>query len=587
MGDYNLSLEIKTVGANTALAALDDLDRKGRAIVEDVAGATGRAMGDVAAAYVNGSRRVQMALEDIALAHRENIAELESQGTAAERLSSRYGTASVSAARALEVIGRTGKETGRSLDTLIAQASQVAFSFGAAGPIVGAIGIATAAVVEMFMRASRESQKLVDAIAKDFERIARMDLQGQGAAVQELYGGDKASADPYKSASLKELERLRAVAQQTIAGGTSTFVGAFGATSQSLSDDAKKATEDLKALNEELRRRNDLLHSVMGPGGSFARASAEQVASDQPGFITDQLKEQERAAKAAARAWDKAVKAFSDDVEARKKAFDELVRATVAKITNSDDPNLSGIERVSRFDARSFSEEGGPLGHLLDGIVPEHAQLAKQLHETIRLAVEEVRNNPAVKAAESAKKLGAELGHIISAGLAEGLVTALDAGFQKAFSGGGAIGFLQGFGSAVLQSFGSIMEQMGAALIKFGVAMELVSAGLSNPFTSGPAAIAAGALLVGLGAALKAAVGGHGAGTGSSYSGGSSVIAPDYLTFGVSAATAPPTTSQPAPAARSNYNFTIIGPADPQAQRAIGDLVGRADKRGLINWAPG
>lgn len=66
--------------------------------------------------------------------------------------------------------------------------------------------------------------------------------------------------------------------------------------------------------------------------------------------------------------------------------------------------------------------------------------------------------------------------------------------------------------SAILRGLGGIFGDMGRALIGYGAAMLKLLPALANPLTSGPAALAAGALLVALGAALGAVAGGQGAG---------------------------------------------------------------------------
>jgi hypothetical protein len=262
VSDFLLTLKIDKVGDREALNALNDLDKEGRRIIEGVSGATGRAMGDIAVAYERGTKTIRNQLQGIAEGHEDNIRVMQAEQTAAEkalasvsaatdRAASRASTATVAISRGIETMARTGKEGGRSLDTVIAS---IASGFGVGGPIVGAIGIATVAIVEMFMRASREAKKAVDESIKEFDRIAHMDVKGQGEAASILYAGDPNAATPYQQASLAELKRLRASALKEQKDGTSSFTGAYGITTKSLSDDAAKATDSLKDLNKEIER---------------------------------------------------------------------------------------------------------------------------------------------------------------------------------------------------------------------------------------------------------------------------------------------------------------------------------------------
>ena len=70
-----------------------------------------------------------------------------------------YGGASRSIAMGIDQIARSGSLAGDGMKQLIAQGSEVAFMFGAAGPIVGAIGIAGLAVFNFFQRSRREIEE--------------------------------------------------------------------------------------------------------------------------------------------------------------------------------------------------------------------------------------------------------------------------------------------------------------------------------------------------------------------------------------------------------------------------------------------
>jgi hypothetical protein len=79
----------------------------------------------------------------------------------------------------------------------------------------------------------------------------------------------------------------------------------------------------------------------------------------------------------------------------------------------------------------------------------------------------------------------------------EGAIVTLGEGLGKALGGGD----MQGFFDSILQGFGGFIQQMGAMLIAYGVGMEAFKKAFVNP----GAAIIAGAALVVIGSAIKAA----------------------------------------------------------------------------------
>lgn len=75
--------------------------------------------------------------------------------------------------------------------------------------------------------------------------------------------------------------------------------------------------------------------------------------------------------------------------------------------------------------------------------------------------------------------------------------------------------------SALLDTIGNIAVELGGIIVAIGIGVESIKEALTNPFTAGPAAIAAGVALIGLGAAFKAAAGALASGGGGGGGGGS------------------------------------------------------------------
>ncbi len=161
-------------------------------------------------------------------------------------------------------------------------------------------------------------------------------------------------------------------------------------------------------------------------------------------------------------------------------------------------------------------------------------------------------------------------------GLGQGLGQSIAGGFQAAMNAGMHGGnIFKAFGKAVLQGLGSIFMQMGSELLVYGMIMLKLLPFLSNPFTSGPAAIAAGLALMAAGTVLGAIATGGG---GNSGGGGAapSLDRTTHITLTPDGAGGfKPVTPKP------GDHYTIIGVNDPQAQSAIMKLQENARRRGL------
>ena len=106
----------------------------------------------------------------------------------------RIGGAARGLASGFEVMARSGNFAGEATRQIIAQGAEMAFTFGAGGPIVGAVGIAGAAIIELFQRSRREMEetrkKAIDVLAK---LVDAGDIHGIMVRMRDLELG-KASA---------------------------------------------------------------------------------------------------------------------------------------------------------------------------------------------------------------------------------------------------------------------------------------------------------------------------------------------------------------------------------------------------------
>jgi hypothetical protein len=170
----------------------------------------------------------------------------------------------------------------------------------------------------------------------------------------------------------------------------------------------------------------------------------------------------------------------------------------------------------------------------------------------------------------------------IQYGIAQTLGNAIYQGFAAAFSGKGISGLLKGFAKSILAGIGQTFTQLGQVYLQYGVLMQGLASFLPNPFTAGWAGVAIGAALIAMGAALGA-VGTHSAtaGSGGGYSAGLGYNNTQDQITRIRLMPGWAQGSDISPRSGNNYQFTVIGANDPQAQRAISELVRNAERRGL------
>jgi hypothetical protein len=150
---------------------------------------------------------------------------------------------------------------------------------------------------------------------------------------------------------------------------------------------------------------------------------------------------------------------------------------------------------------------------------------------------------------------------------------ALDAGIKAGFAGKNPMKAME---NSMLSSMGNIFSSMGSAMIKQGLIMIGFEPALADPFTSGPAALAVGALLEALGATLGGIMQGDSSGSSASYS--KNAPQTTNTTYFQSGAGNEAGGVAPAP----NYPpVTIIGHNDPQAQRDLGRMLQNMASRGI------
>jgi hypothetical protein len=160
-------------------------------------------------------------------------------------------------------------------------------------------------------------------------------------------------------------------------------------------------------------------------------------------------------------------------------------------------------------------------------------------------------------------------------------------GFQAAFGGEGLGGIFAALGKTVLAGLGRMFIDLGMAMISFGTIMTALRAALLNLFTSGPAALAAGAALVALGSTFTAIASGGGGGGGGRI-GGSHGIGGAFRQAGVDMWVDKYTNKQilwgpgtKGMATKPPLVFNVFGANDPSVQRVIVETIKKAHGRGI------
>lgn len=403
---------------------------------------------------------------------------------------------------------------------------------------------------------------------------ARQAVEDYRAAVQNLSqeARDEALVDLAAQLAQKEIE-LKAV-ERKLASPDNSFMGGTRA------QDVKKQ----KALKDEinlLRQKIDILRAI--PRSEGGTGTDAPPSGDARGDR---------------------IKAMGDEVEILTglQALRALERADIARALEIERQltaelaagNLTREQRLEIEQKLKALREAG-----LTSQIPEPADFRPgrgQARPDLTTQPVEGFDLPEFELDAMGERLKAKMEEIdglmmdASVGIGTTIASGLGMGLAAALSGKNP---LEALGSTLLSGFGAIMQQLGSALIEYGIIMTGLLPFLKNIFTSGPAAIAAGIALTALGAAFATAFtsGGRGGrssgGSGFAFAGGGGIPAGsagftrDERANGIQRTL--PSSAGPAPDARPVNVFapTIIGPNDPRAQRALREIWDNANARGI------
>jgi hypothetical protein len=451
----------------------------------------------------------------------------------------RLGNSSRQLAGGLEMIARQGKVTGEAMKQIIAQGAEMAFMFGPAGGVVGALAITGMAIYEHITGKMKEAEDQAKKTRTEIGALAN-NSNGQGLI-------DRAK-DLYFGTPFDENGNLR---------NPSATKGAF-----------QGSLADLEA-------RNRMLQGQMQPGGNLladiANAKTKRAIDELAPSLAKARKEFEliRDAITVMRGQPAAMagippvhsKALSPEALAARNAYFANQRFEFMQHFTTGGP--ATIQQYKpAANLRDISGTIGAIGYASASVIKPT--------DTQKL-IGDFNNNLLEPIKDSLREgTATTFGDAIAEGITAGIQ---NRNVGAAFEAGG---------KALLSGIGHMISEEGQVWIKYGILKTGLFDALSlNPLTSGPAAIAKGAALVALGAGISSIWSGRssggGGGSGGAYSASSSM--PQIIDRGMINPNGALVSAASAMTARTPIAVTIIGPNDPQAQRQITELIRNADRR--------
>lgn len=476
-------------------------------------------------------------------------------------------------------LAETGAAGGLTLNRLIGLAGEMAFGFSAAGPLVGALGIAALAITHLFESARKE----MDDTQKKIKETADQALNAGNYAqirqqiIQVAYGTpSKGGAD-----GLKALQDERNKLQAQLDAVQAAIPNEVSFRAAAAYQKAKPEIDRLNGLLNDLDAKIGPLHQTYLD--LVAKLQTPQTSPhDDPlaKGVTVNANDAAKALEALQKAQSKEVDQIGELEKLNKLTGPDLIAINDLEKKIRDELTQGNLTRERRLELEQeldkitkarVAEFGGVKvgGEIEQLTAAQHApvvpvQIAPTLDPNAIGNFNAEFAKKLEKLREQVRQQFADFGTDISTSLVESIATSMGNGFQNA-------------GPAILKGLGSIFSKMGESLIEYGAAMTSLLPALSNPFTSGPAAIAAGALLLALGTALGGIATGTGSGGGAGFGFNTAPATPQPIIV-LSSGQAVSTAAGFAPV--QPVNFTVIGPNDPAAQTAIKKMVGNATRRG-------
>jgi hypothetical protein len=449
---------------------------------------------------------------------------MQEAGAKTEIAKDRAAKAAIGFAAVGQSIARTGSLTADAGTRIIEAGSQIALMFGPKGLAIAALlGFATAALTS-FGKASAEAKKMEEDFKKSLNNIVN---QGDLVALKN---------------QLRDLE--------------------LGVPSGAL-DEIVDVSDGILAMRTRIKELEDTGFTA------FNRTNREEL---------------ERLQTALAGAESNAKSLRAAILNAQAPAGSTIAAAIT--ITGAGPAKAGGETFKKDFDLYKTASESA-----VKAFEAQQAELAKrppleifppEFLQKIGADLEQTARDIEQKGIDVMLPVGATIGSGLSEGLAQGIEGGVRSGLESAIASGNIGDAFKAMGQSIIQSMARAMVDVALKAINFSKMLASI-----QQFMAGRpllALAAATALLV----MARAAGGGAGTGgmtatgtpSGLAYapmSAGPSTMAPTQLIFGQTSAT---TAAGMTP--RQSMNVTVIGPNDPSAQRAIQELMTKANSRGRV-----
>lgn len=470
----------------------------------------------------------------------------------------RAAKAAIGFAAVGQSIARTGSLTADAGTRIIEAGSQISAMFGAGGLVVSAILAGLAAVATSFLATKKEVadfKKTLDGLT-DTANIQglqdELDKLVKGTASKE--GKDAITAQATELVRLQEEYKKYA----NVTGAASSEQIALAKSINDLRDeiDAKRQKIDEVQRRIALASDTERFHTQVVD----EEAEAEKRATEATKQRTDALKRLDEAVKLNAMA-----RGAIMEREAQRLEPLSMKRFTAGLLGGT----------AGTLDRQLATQDAARLKADANALKNDAATLAKQVAADVA-----GMNVPSIpEAFQKAMKVD-QLKSTLADGVEEGLKGGIMSGIEMAIASGNIGEAFRAMGQAIVSSLAKAMVNVAVAAIKLGTLLEKVRAFMMlNPAIAVASAVALLALARSMGGGASggtmSAVGTSG---GLSYAvGGPSTAVTNPIIFGpTSASTAAGMT------ARTPMNVTIIGPNDPTAQRAMQELMNKANSRGSI-----
>ncbi|MBI2407496.1 MAG: hypothetical protein HYV19_04255 [Gemmatimonadetes bacterium] len=491
------------------------------------------------------TRTVQRATEGLGVAQQNATRGLVASVTG---VSQRYAQASLHIAAATETMARMGRVSGEAGRQVIAQVSNIAFAFGPTGALVGAVGIATMAIIGLFDRTKREAKAAAEAALSAFNRIASGNASGTRGAIADLTFGDRKIG---KDATPEQLGLLRLTERNIALRGQ--LNAASGLLSRrELIGEIKETDAAIAGINRRIREYSDELQKQMKAEQNAAAATRDAAAA---------LTAKKTAADAAA--------------AARRSHFLTALLDAQAEVRRERGKNPYGAGDNLTWRA------GGAVDIPTPGITPlenptpridaEFSQTLKNLEGRAKAMASSV----SLEIAEAMRSTYSKLSNII----AEGIASAIAGGIIAAMADGDIQSAARQWGDMMIGVMARAVADWALQTQVFAKAMAAIQQFMTlHPLA---AAAAAAALYV---AARAVSRGGSGRYSSSLGGIGGSALSAGAMGGGDQITRILWGTNSTSLAAgltpRAATSITVIGPNDPSAQAAIQRIMQNADRRG-------